>query len=66
MHRRLSLWGLRVLEGVADDALDSFAGVDVFLGGDFVGGALFEESTHADVEAFGVFAEDDEGECRWW
>jgi len=54
------LVGLGVLEGVADDALDTFAGVDVFLSGDFVGSVLLEEAAHADVEAFGVFAEDDE------
>ena len=47
-----------VVEGVADDALDAFAGVDVFLDGDLVGSSLFEEAADADVEAFGVFAED--------
>ena len=49
-----------VVEGVTDDALDAFAGVHVFLGGDFVGSSFLEEAAHADVEAFGVFAEDDE------
>ncbi len=49
-------------EGVADDALDAFAGVDVFLDGDFVGCVLLEEPAHADVETFGVFAEDDEAD----
>jgi len=52
--------GTGVVEGVADDALDASAGVDVFLDGDFVGGALFEEAAGADVDAFGVFAEDHE------
>lgn len=49
-----------MLEGVADDALDAFAGVDVFLSGDFVGSSLFEEAAGTDVDAFGVFAKDDE------
>src|ERR1700737_2245807 len=48
------------LEGVADDALDAFAGVDVFLDGDFLGSSFLEEAANADVEAFGVFAEDHE------
>ncbi len=56
------LVGLGVVEGVADDALNALAGVDVFLSGDFVGGVFFEEAAHADVEAFGVFAEDDEAD----
>ena len=49
-----------VIEGVADDALDAFAGVDIFLDGDFVGSSLSEEAAGADVDAFGVFAEDHE------
>ena len=54
--------GLGVLEGVADDALDPLAGVDVFLDGDFVGRVFLEEAAHADVKALGVFAEDDEAD----
>ena len=50
--------GAGVVEGVADDALDAFAGVDVFLHGDFVGRILFEKAAHANVQAFGVFTED--------
>ncbi len=45
-----------VVEGVADDAFDALAGVDVFLDGDFVGGVFLVEAAHAHVEAFGVFA----------
>ena len=58
MQRRRSFVGAGVVEGVAEDALDAFAGVDVFLDGDFVGSSLLEEATDADVDAFGVFAED--------
>jgi len=58
----LELVGTRILEGVADDALDAFAGVDVFLRGDFVGSVFLEEAAHADVEAFSVFAKDDEAD----
>ena len=42
------------------DALNTFAGVDVFLDGDFVGSVLFIETAHPDVEPFGVFPEDHE------
>ena len=52
--------GAGVVEGVADDAVDALVGVDVFLDGDFVGSSLLEETADADVEAFGVFAEDHE------
>lgn len=52
--------GASVFESVANDALDAFAGVDVFLCGDFVGRVLFEEAAGAHVNAFGVFAKDDE------
>jgi len=54
--------GAGVVEGVADDAVYAFVGVDVFLDGDFVGSSLLEEAANADVEAFGVFAEDHEVE----
>jgi len=48
------------VEGVADDALDAFARVDILLEGDLVGGALLKEAADTDVEAFGVLAEDHE------
>src|SRR5882672_7478112 len=47
-----------VFEGVANDTLDAFAGIDIFLDGDLFGGALLEESAHAHVEALGVLPED--------
>ena len=47
---------------MAEDAFYAFVGVDVFLDGDFVGSVLFEEAAGADVDAFGVFAEDHEVE----
>ena len=50
---------LAVLKRVADDALDSFAGVDVFLNRDLVGRALLEDSAGIGVNAFCVFANDD-------
>ncbi len=49
-----------VLEGVANDPLDALAGVDVLLDGELLGSALFEDSTDADVEAFGILPENDE------
>ena len=49
-----------IVEGVADDALDSLAGVDVFLRGDFVGSSLLENSSCVGVDAFGIFADHDE------
>ena len=49
-----------VLEGVADDALDALASIDVFLGGNFVGRALLEHASSIGVYALGVFAEHDE------
>ncbi len=49
-----------VIEGMAEDALDAFAGVDVFLDSDLVGSSLLEEAANADIDAFGVFAEDHE------
>jgi hypothetical protein len=48
------------VESVADDALDAFAGVDVFLDGDLVSSSLLEEAAYTNIEAFGVFAEDHE------
>ena len=54
------MWLLAIFEGVADDALDAFARIDVFLGGDFVGSSLLEDAAGIGVNAFGIFAEDDE------
>ncbi len=51
---------LAIFEGVADDALDAFARVDVFLGGDLVGRSLLEDAAGIGVNAFGVFAKHDE------
>src|SRR5882672_1351963 len=47
-----------VFEGVANNALDALAGINVFLDGDFVGGALLEESSDAHVEALAALPED--------
>ena len=49
-----------VFEGVADNALDAFAGIDVFLRGDLVGSSLLEDAASIGVNPLGVFAEDDE------
>ena len=54
-----------VVEGVANDALDAFAGVDVFLDGDLVGSALLEEAADADVEPLGVLAKDDQADVAF-
>ena len=48
------------LKRIADDALDTFARVHVFLDGDFVGRALLENTTQVAVDALGVFADHDE------
>jgi hypothetical protein len=55
---------LRELEGVADDPLDSFAGVDVDLGRHLVRSVLLEVAAHHHVEPFRVLAEDDEVHVR--
>ena len=47
-----------VFESVADDALDPFAGIHVFLNSDLVRGPFLEESANTGVQAFGVFADD--------
>src|SRR5208283_3907814 len=52
--------GAGVVEGVANYALDAFAGVDVFLDGDLVRGAFFEEAANASVQAFRILADDHE------
>ncbi len=49
-----------VLEGVADAALHTLAGVDHLLDGDLIGGALFQETADAGVQAFGVLPHDHE------
>ena len=51
---------LAVFKGIADDALDALARVDVFLGGDLVGSSLLEDAAGIGINALGVFAEDDE------
>src|ERR1041385_5749047 len=45
----LEFVGSSVFEGVAYDAVDAFAGIDVLLYGDFVGSVLFEEATDPHV-----------------
>ncbi len=52
-----SLIPLAILEGVAEDALDPLARVDVFLRGDLVGRALLEDAARIGVDTFGVFAD---------
>ena len=51
---------LAIFEGVADDALDAFARVDVFLRGDFIGRSLLENAAGIGVDALRIFAEHDE------
>jgi folate-binding protein YgfZ len=51
---------LAILEGMADDTLSTLVRVDVFLDRDFVAGTLFEYAASIRVNAFGVFADDDE------
>src|SRR5207249_8184384 len=50
----------RILERIANNALDSFARVNVFLHGNLIGRALLERSANANIKAFRVFAKDDE------
>src|SRR5579862_4998282 len=47
-----------IFEGVADDSLNAFAGVDVFLHRDLIRRTLLEDATRVDVDPFGVFAHD--------
>ena len=49
-----------VLEGVADDSLDSLARVDVLLRRDLVGRSLLEDAARVGVNALGVLADHDE------
>ena len=56
----------RELEGVPDDAVHAFPGVDLFLDRHLVFGAGLEAAADADIQPFGVLAEDDEvhvGRC---
>src|SRR5437879_10710396 len=50
---------VRIFKGVADDALDAAARVDVFLNGDFFGIAAPELPARSGIEPFGVFAKND-------
>jgi hypothetical protein len=45
---------------VLDDPPHAFVGVDLFLHGDLVVRAGLEATAHADVDALGVLAKDDE------
>jgi hypothetical protein len=47
-------------ESETEAAFDAAARVDAFLDGDFVGAALEDETAGAGVDAFVVFADDDE------
>src|SRR5215470_16908405 len=47
----------RVVEGMADDALHTFTGIDVLLNRNLVGSPLLKKAAHTDVKPFGVFAE---------
>src|SRR5215469_1748797 len=47
-----------IAERVANDALHALSGVDVLLNGNFVGGALLEDSANADIQTFGVLPKD--------
>src|SRR3970040_2095969 len=49
-----------VFKSVAQDALDPLAGIDIFLDGHLIGGALLEISAHTHVEPLGVFTENNE------
>ena len=59
-ERLLAVALARVLERVAQAALDALACVDRLLDGDLVGRASLEEAAGAGVEALGVLADDDE------
>ena len=48
---------LAILEGIADDALHAFPGVDVFLHRNLVGRALFKDATSVHVCALGVLSD---------
>src|SRR5712672_529538 len=51
-----------VVKGVADDALDALAGINVFLNGDFVWRVFLEEAADSDVKAFGILTKDREAD----
>ena len=57
--------GRRVVERVLDDAVDALVGVDLFLNRDFILGARLEPPADVHVDAFRVFAEDDEVHIVW-
>src|SRR5215467_13631527 len=50
----------RVIKRIANDTLDSFAGIDVFLHRDLIGSTLLEVSTNTDIEPFRVLPQHDE------
>ena len=50
----------RIFKSMANDALNPFAGVDVFLDGNFVSGILFEKPTYTNVKTFRVLSKHDE------
>ncbi len=51
---------LRKLEGVADDSVHAFVGVELLLNRNLVVGAGLEATANADVQTFGVLAKHDE------
>ena len=57
MHTFVRPLLLRVLEGVPDDPVHAFVGIDLFLDRDLVVRVRLEAAADADVDAFGVLAE---------
>src|SRR5437868_14639215 len=49
----------RIIESGSDDALDTFARVDLFLNGNLVRRAFLKVAAHEGVQAFGIFSKDD-------
>ena len=47
-----------VLKGIADNALDTFAGVHIFLHSNLVRRIFLEEAAHPHVDAFGILPQD--------
>src|ERR1700678_542124 len=65
-RRAIEFWVLlAVFEGVADDAFDAFARVDVFLDRYLVRRALLEDSACVGVDAFRVLADHNEVHILW-
>jgi len=58
--KTLEFVGAGIVKGEADNALDTFAGIDVLLSSDFLRSSLLEEAAGTDVDAFGIFPKDDE------